>query len=200
VLILGLRDAIVKKINMTKIRYDEKVEHENNLAKIRVNDCYMSVNEVCLEADIAPGQYSQLQNGMTSPLYLSGAKKDTIKPWVNKVLDVLGCTFDEAFPRYVCDLKRSILSDDQCLQFLISNYTLSENKENTENKDLVNYLMDSLTEQQKTVIYLMFFEENTLEEIGEYLSLTKERIRQIKSIALGILRKAAKYKSVNHGY
>ena len=180
--------------------YDEKKEWENNLVTIRVNDMYMTVKEVCLESKIPATMYHNLQNGMESPLYLVGKREGTVKGWVSRVLKTLDCTFAEAFPRYVCDLNKSKLTDDQCADFLMSNYSLNGNKENIVNKDFVSYIMKSLTKKQKTAIYLIFFEECTLEEAGKYMNITRERVRQIKAKALRNLRKAADYKSINHGY
>lgn len=56
---------------------------------------------------------------------------------------------------------------------------------------LINKLLDTLTDRERYIIQCYFGIENekmTLDEIGETLSLSKERVRQCKKIALRKLR------------
>lgn len=66
---------------------------------------------------------------------------------------------------------------------------------NKDNKHLVELLCDCLNEREKCVISNYFglnnADELTLEEIGDKLGLTKERIRQIKCVAFKKMRTAA---------
>ncbi len=56
-------------------------------------------------------------------------------------------------------------------------------------KSIIKHL-DKLTERQRKIIILRFWKEMTYHEIGNELKLTSERIRQIESKAMGILRKS----------
>ncbi len=55
-------------------------------------------------------------------------------------------------------------------------------------KVAVQELLKTLNNQQRTVITLRFFGGYTLEEVGEVLSVTRERIRQVEARALRLLR------------
>jgi len=58
-------------------------------------------------------------------------------------------------------------------------------------KSIVEVLFASLTERQITVLrcwYGLDCEKKTLSDIGEYLMLTRERVRQIREKSLGIIR------------
>lgn len=55
-------------------------------------------------------------------------------------------------------------------------------------KATVQQLLKTLNNQQKTVIVLRFFGGYTLEEVGQALGVTRERIRQVEAKALRVLR------------
>ena len=61
-----------------------------------------------------------------------------------------------------------------------------------ENKQILNAVLDTLTEKEKTIISMRFglngYEATTLEKIGEHYGLTKSRIGQIETKALSKLR------------
>jgi len=172
-------------------RFRQNRDWENNLATIRVNEAYMKIKEICNICGISSASYSGLQNGMISPLHLKGKKAGDIKSWVVKVLKAFGCTFEDAFPLYVCDLRRSQLTVDQQNEMLISDHT--QRKACGIDPDLANELyqvLQRLTEKQKTVIFKRFYENKTLKEINDEMGFggNGERIRQIEAKALRILR------------
>ena len=59
-------------------------------------------------------------------------------------------------------------------------------------KDFINKAIDSLNEREKTIIRLRKFREKsiTLDELGQKLKISKERVRQIETKALEKLRKS----------
>ena len=63
-------------------------------------------------------------------------------------------------------------------------------------KEEVKELLEALTDRESQVIRLRFGLEDgrshTLEEIGEMLGVTRERVRQIEARAMEKLRKKAK--------
>ena len=86
--------------------------------------------------------------------------------------------------------------EDSCLLDLLTN----DDKGNADSslisdslKEEVHYALDLLPERESQVIR-MYFGINTpelsLEEIGEKLNLSRERVRQIKEKALTLLRNA----------
>ena len=59
-------------------------------------------------------------------------------------------------------------------------------------KDFINQAIDTLNEREKTIIRLRKFRERsiTLDELGQKLKISKERVRQIETKALEKLRKS----------
>jgi RNA polymerase sigma factor (sigma-70 family) len=171
-------------------RYRQNREYETKLAKIRVEENF-TIKRISEEAGIVPSTYSGLQNGMISPLGGHG-----VKPWVTRVLKVLGCTFSEAFPRYVCDLARDELTEDQISDIVISAESLNGNPENAYIKaekfmklrHKTNKALAWLSPREEKVIRMRFFDDDTLEETACAFGVTRERIRQIEAKALRKLR------------
>ncbi|XOU94128.1 MAG: sigma-70 family RNA polymerase sigma factor [Candidatus Kerfeldbacteria bacterium] len=60
-------------------------------------------------------------------------------------------------------------------------------------QQVVDYVLDAIKEklnfQQSSVIYLYYFEEMTLREIGEVLSVSESRASQVHTLAIRVLRK-----------
>lgn len=71
---------------------------------------------------------------------------------------------------------------------LVSPIEVTELNFDFELKVAVRELLETLNNQQRTVIILRFFGGYTLEEVGEVLGVTRERIRQVEAKALRILR------------
>ena len=59
-------------------------------------------------------------------------------------------------------------------------------------KDFINEAIDTLNEREKTIIRLRKFREKsiTLDELGQKLKISKERVRQIETKALDKLKKS----------
>lgn len=62
--------------------------------------------------------------------------------------------------------------------------------EHTETKKILVEAIETLNEQEKIVMALYYYEELTLKEIGQVLSITESRVSQIHSKALGSLKGA----------
>ena len=88
-------------------------------------------------------------------------------------------------------IKDSIACSDS--DFLIS-------MEEKEKKDEILSLVNSLPKKESEVIKMRFgldgYSEMSLQDIGEYMSLTKERIRQIEKVALGHLKEVMSEENV----
>lgn len=88
-------------------------------------------------------------------------------------------------------LKDSIACSD-------SNFVVS--MEEREKKDEILSAVNSLPKKESDVIKMRFgldgYSEMSLQDIGEYMSLTKERIRQIEKVALGHLKEVMSEENV----
>ena len=74
--------------------------------------------------------------------------------------------------------------------------------EQTKLKGHLSLWVDCLTDKQRTVICMRFglrgHDIHTLEEIGEHIHLTRERVRQIQIEAMGKLHQFAKAQHIHH--
>jgi RNA polymerase primary sigma factor len=89
------------------------------------------------------------------------------------------------------------------LENLIPDYTFKKTDEKLEDEDLklvINNILNNMPKNHRLVIELYYGlngqEPKSLDEIGEILDLTKERIRQIRKDALKILSKKRNYNLV----
>jgi RNA polymerase primary sigma factor len=98
-------------------------------------------------------------------------------------------------------LETPILSEEKELKdVIIDEKSVSPFKtlENNEASDRIEQVLASLTEREEKIIRMRFgigvSSEHTLEEVGKYFNLTRERIRQIEIKALKKLRHPARSK------
>ena len=102
------------------------------------------------------------------------------------------------------DTERRSLMDDEDTQILIGDeFTDGSTEAETDKSDIKNtisIIMSQLNNREKEIIIKYYGldgkEERTLEEIGVELSLTKERVRQIKDKAEKKMRSAALLNSI----
>ena len=94
--------------------------------------------------------------------------------------------------------------EDSCLQDFIEDKSALQPETNAEKSNIakiLNEIVDSLTEKEAAVIRMRFGLDNgipkTLEQVGKYFGVTRERIRQIESKALIKLRRNARIKSLS---
>ena len=76
--------------------------------------------------------------------------------------------------------------------------------ERIETSEQIQSVLRTLTPKEETVIRMRFGigvdRDHTLEEVGRYLSLTRERIRQIETAAMGRLKYSTKLSSLYEAY
>lgn len=91
------------------------------------------------------------------------------------------CSFDEPIKEEEDETRLSLLIDES-----------AKNPESTVHdvflKEVLAEAIEKLTEKERTVISLFYFEELTLSEIAEVMSLSPSRISQLHSKAIGRLR------------
>lgn len=98
-------------------------------------------------------------------------------------------------------LETPILSEEKELKDVIIDEKATspfKTLENNEASDKIEQVLSSLTEREEKIIRMRFgigiSSEHTLEEVGKYFNLTRERIRQIEIKALKKLRHPARSK------
>jgi RNA polymerase primary sigma factor len=98
-------------------------------------------------------------------------------------------------------LETPILSEEKELKDVIIDEKAAspfKTLENNEASNKIEQVLSSLTEREEKIIRMRFgigvSSEHTLEEVGKYFNLTRERIRQIEIKALKKLRHPARSK------
>jgi RNA polymerase sigma factor for flagellar operon FliA len=109
-------------------------------------------------------------------------------------LDDLHKLLDEVHVTVLLSLDETFLMDSggqSDLSDLAADFTTPTHQDRIEESELRETLIDqlkSLPEQEKLVLALYYYEELTLKEIGDILSLTESRVSQIHSKAILELR------------
>jgi RNA polymerase sigma factor (sigma-70 family) len=80
------------------------------------------------------------------------------------------------------------IEDNQEVSEKPSSFDLDEIVQTSEMKNKLKYAIDSLTERERQVVNGRFFEDITLDEIGIKLKITRERVRQIETVAITKIR------------
>lgn len=158
-------------------------EHESNIGVFRV-ERGLTIKETCLMAGMFDYEFISLQNGMSSPFYL---KDGRVKPCVERLLKIFNCTMGEAFPRYVCEMKKNTLPDDVASELLLGEYSIStaggktgKNEMADDYKNVIKKALDSLPKETRAAVILYFglFDVPPMsqKEIAEKIGRSKARV------------------------
>ena len=170
----------------SNIRHNWRKEKESNLHVFRL-DKGLSIKELCEKAKICDTDYHALQNGSRSPLYLTGINQGRIKESASRLLNVLGCSVEEVFPRYVCSLKDDIYTDEQINEVMVGMETLKEIniEEQYDREEFIKSFLPVLTKNMSKneikTLFLRIIHGETLDEVGAEMGYSRERIRQFES-------------------
>lgn len=163
-------------------------EYESPILIIR-DELGIKMCDLCKEAGCSSATVYDLAYGMTWPVYISNGQ---IKPHVQKIADILGCSVEELFPLYFCKKREKQFTNNE---LFLSAYTIKISR-NTEISFLEIEFFKKLNDERyaaipkrtKTMLYLRFFEDSTLEEIANEFHLSRDRVRQIIDKGLRIMR------------
>ena len=163
-------------------RYNIKREFENRLAEIRVEEGY-TAKMLSDASGVSIASVYLLQTGMTAPFYESGIFYGKIKPWVQKICDVLKTDLTYMFPREICEIAKSGLTEGQTIDILMGKTDGPEKRLlKNELKDMLDRLLATITEREEYVIRSYYFDGMTYDEIARIMipnPVTRERVRQI---------------------
>jgi transcriptional regulator with XRE-family HTH domain len=179
---------------------------ENNLLEFRL-EAGLTVHELCNKAGVNATAYVNFVTGKCSPIYQISRRKGQIKDAVIAFADVLGVTPSELFPREICtidpeekqkriDFLLSKHANCEINEALIGAFSMRHSQGCWEERvfsknlyDRVKKIIDNkLPQIQKDIIYLRFFHDCTLRQIGSNMGACGEKVRQIEAKALRYLR------------
>lgn len=162
-------------------------------------------NDVFYKARLALGyenfaDFVKAYNEENSPIAyntLLGYENLTKQPSVltaKKVADFLKVPLDILFPTILKTTVKKLKHINKKLYLvaesekLLSGYRDAESFLETDLKDQVSKSLKNLPEREQVILKLRFFENKTLEQIGQKFGLTRDQIRQIESRGLRRLR------------
>ncbi len=180
--------------------YLVKVSIRNNLIIKAIHKAgYRNVSQFCEQNGMAKTQLTELISLRTPPLTKEGEFRETAK----KLMEGLCALPTELWSseQLTMELKRNTNTKEVSLDAMLSVLGINAEEalrlieppkpdevlEEKEKAEVVGEMLDSLTPKEAKVLRMRFgigCNEHTLEEAGEKLRVTKERIRQIEIKAL----------------
>lgn len=136
--------------------------------------------------------------GKNPPIYITGPRRGKAKTWAPLMAEVLNVPLTILFPRYFCSLDSTEADahPEDVTDATISQMTRcnshrwgGKRHDHIKLKDNIRLAFSSLLSiKHQRVMVLRHFEDYTLEQIGERLGMTRERIRQIEQEAFKRIR------------
>lgn len=192
---------------MKEYRIEAKIKNNIILKRIEETGC-KSVADFCKKNKLDQSQIGELINLKESPLTTGLRWKERVK----KLADILGCLPEDLFSEEQKTMelstnKKHIEMERKQLEYalenpgyLIENMSPEKICQKEDQKQFLENVLSSLTEKQRKVIEMRFFEELTLEECAKHFKVTKERIRQIEYKGMRRIRWYAKDNKIDFSY
>ena len=164
-------------------------EHESNLSVLRIEQglTYRQLEEL---TGVKRSRIACMSTGTVTPLDPFGSLSRSAE----LICLALDATPEEVFPRYFCRLAGEAVSLDNLTPcYLYSEataYTLTAPAEDRAAKrELINRAVACATSPRQRTLLRMRLEGSTLDEVGQVLNLTRERVRQLESKIINKLRR-----------
>lgn len=171
-----------------KPRYNQNREYENLVNEIRI-EMGLTLKQLGRLIGVCPSLMWFISQGYTGPFR---NKKGKLKQWAEKLQAVFQCDLSEIFPREICNIKTSQLTNDQLCEIAhgrLYNQTIESPHTWLRNVFAHEAISKVLTDRQRTVLKLRYEKECCLETIGPLIGgVKKERVRQIEAKSLRLIR------------
>jgi transcriptional regulator with XRE-family HTH domain len=165
-------------------------EYDNLIAEIRVEKG-LSQKKLAEEIGVAYATIANIENGIISPFIYSKKIGYSVKPWINKLSEILECDLADLFPRDICDIEKSNYTDEQIIDLF---HNGSKNNNLAGIDVVINRLFATLTPREVKILKEIFWEGRSLRDIGESEKVSAEMIRHVVSKALRKLRHPSRSK------
>ena len=166
-------------------------EHESRLSELRIQQG-LTYRQLEKMTGVRKEIIACLSTGSACPLDRYGSLSRSAE----LICLALDATPEEVFPRYFCRLAddETVSLDNLTTCYLYSEataYTLTAPAEDRAAKmELISRAVACATSPRQRTLLKMRLEGSTLDEVGQLLNLTRERVRQIESKIINKLRRA----------
>lgn len=173
--------------------FNVKITVRNNRLLQAIRKKYESVADLSRKMSRSQGQVNALVTMKIKPI--------TEKGWTNLAFDVaamVGKEPQELWPEHLQDIKLSTSTSEFAIDIEGVKQIMSDNsaEKMIAHSQVLQKLDTRLTDTQKKVIDMRFYQKMSLEEIGKVLGLSRERVRQIECKSLRRMR----YDARTQGY
>ena len=170
-------------------------ESENRINEFRL-DLNMQQKELAKLCGVTVQHLTKITAGYIGPIHTS---MGVFNPWATKMGKALKRDISDIWPREICTIKRNELTDDQKLNFSVSDYSqntsphdMMEKKERALILSKIAY--NNLTDREWMILCDRIYEDHTLRDISEKFLISRERARQIEKKAFRKMKEALKIK------
>jgi RNA polymerase sigma factor (sigma-70 family) len=182
----------IKEDIMSEYRIDIKVRNNLIIRKIEKLG-YKSISEFCRKNKLNESLLGRILAMKESPLLNNG----DFKKIIHDLSNIIQCTPEDLFTQVQLNAelktnKKTIVVNEAEMKFYLENSCdqklLEEDYFNTQLGHHLEDVLDSLTPREKVIVQDRIYNGMTLQEVGEKLGITRNRVRQIEAQALRRLR------------
>jgi RNA polymerase sigma factor (sigma-70 family) len=177
-------------------------EYESPIGQYRVA-MGLTIKELAEKCDEITSVICGYQNGTILPYYIVGNKNKgippgTVRPSAEKLCEIFNVKLSDLFPRYICDIERYNGPENRTpftksqLEDIYGSFqyvNTEELEKKVEVREILTDVLARISPRKEAVIRKRFYEDMTLEEVGNDFCLSRDRIRQIEGRALMEIRR-----------
>jgi RNA polymerase sigma factor (sigma-70 family) len=173
-----------------------KTKIQNNLIVKRIKERgYRNITSFCKSFELSQTRVSEIVNFKEKPTYGNGK----FRLIVTKIAEALQCDELDLFTNHQLTLsgvtaKEISIDEARVMQLMNdSDDSIAKLENDLDNKRLSSIMIQAprLTDREKGIIDLRFNQDLTLDEVGKIYGISKNRVRDLESKALRVMRNYA---------
>ena len=173
---------------MRKPFYNEDREYENLINEIRVEQGY-TLKKLGSLIGVGQSHLWRITQGYEGPYFQNGSR---LKDWAAKLEEVLGYHLSEIFPREVCNIQTSNLTNDQLAYmahgYLGSTYGDSSIERMMKYMTMKEGIQKFITPRERVILHYRYEREKEFSYIAKVVRLSSQRCRQLEWRGIRVLR------------